>query len=344
MTAGRLLLERRHALISKLAKWSLIAATALWLFMIVFSGTPGMADDTRLYLLDSNMRFVASAYGAMPEDLAYLWGGPASATGVIFLAGALSILGGAMIIRARFVHGTWSLGGFILLGCAAFAWSQLLGPIQVLYPAVIRQEASETLIDKLEFRQPKLVAQLRSGETPATSRVALIDVRVGNEERAADAMLEDRRAIDGLRFFLAQKAMDDGEKAVVRRLLPLDLPAHANDLGARNAFAARMLELQNFAGKQAVPDNAQETMVSRARTWQTLTSLAVSLRPLMNLLLFLGLFGVTLRWWIGRRLRRIDLRQSKLASTPGASQRKPMSLRQNGAPARNPFPGRGRPL
>ena len=322
MTDGIAQLARRRDRVIGIAKAALIAATCLWLVaMALYDDSvdrPGVARD---YLLPSRSGVLLALFDIEPLSVRRVWGGPWTLYGMQCLAGSLGVVGLIALFRARMNRGRFSWPGLLLVIAALIVSAQSAASGSGgIYPATIDRDALGRLLSLVERREPGLLSRLRSGERlvlPATGGAA-IGVRLGPDGHVVPALppgrslLRDRADAESLRFVLAEQALADGDRATLRRLLPIALAMPPTDQPARDDFARRLDAMGAVAGVAAAPPGDLPRLRAGAADWRTMTELTRVLRPLMQGLLLIGLVGTLIGFHLRRRVASIERRQAAL--------------------------------
>src|SRR4051812_19465409 len=191
-------------------------------------------------------RFFSAPAGRTPPPF------PCGGAGSLIVLG-LFLLGRGWLNRARF---SWRGALLILLGLPVWiGTAEIVVPMG--WPAMVRVAPFDLMVARIDRRRPGLITALRDGQRPdlparsTWGPLHTVEQDGGLVLRGnyADDPVADRVAAEGLRFALAQRAWLAGDRATVRRLLPLGLSLTEQDQNAVNDFGARIVALERFADR-----------------------------------------------------------------------------------------------
>ena len=319
-------LKARRDRFLAIGKWVLLLCAVLWLASIAFYDTaadPGV--DRPKILLPSRLTYTLLVANIEHLDLRRIWGGPATGFGLASFACSLLVLGLAALARARLNRRPLSRTG------AALALSSV--PLFILtwqatalnvYPLFVDQASFRELTRAIEARQPRMVATLRAGIMPdlpadigGGRRLRVLrgeGTRVGALD--GDLSIRDRVDAETLRFALAQQAWIEGDRAALRRLLPIALAMPPTDRTARNDFAQRLAAMGRAAGVAPVPAVQAQWVAEGEAAW-TLTLRFIRInRILIRITMLAGMLSLLIGLVLRRRVGQIERHRAEVGAPP----------------------------
>jgi hypothetical protein len=330
---------RRDAFIGA-AKALLLICVIAWLCGICFYDTAAdPALDRPKILLPTRLTHALLLADIAPLEIRRIWGGPATLFGLQGFATCLLGLGLFALAWARLSHRPFSRKGAALALASLPLWMlsfQESG--RIAYPTLVRAEQFGWLTRLVETRQPGAVARLRAG-----GRLGLPDDEGGKlrlrtrtdpggtlslTSASDEPPIRDRIDAEALRFALAQEAMFVGDRATLRRLLPIRLAMPPADQPARNDIAQRLAALGRAAGAPPVPPDQAAWVAAGEASWDRALALIRANRTLIQLTLVLGLVALLIGLVLGRHVRTIE----RLAAAAGPAPARSFGRRRRAAP------------
>jgi hypothetical protein len=309
-------LARRRDRFFAAAKYSLLLCAIAWLASMAFYDTAAdPAIDYPKILLPAQLDYAMMLGGIKDIGIRRIGSGPATLFGVQSFASALLVLGLIALFRARVGRRPWSRTGLVLVLLSVPLWIFAFGGGSPIFtPRFVRPDGFERLVRFVEARQPGSVATLRAG-----GRLDLPERAAGGKTlyfadassppvpaRPGSPPLADQGDAEAFRFALAQQAMFAGDKAGLRRLLPIRMETQAADAPARDDVAQRLGRIGRAAGMAPVPPGDAAWVAEGERRWRLAMRLIRANRFLIQASLAAGLIALVFGLVLKRRLRRIE--------------------------------------
>ncbi|HYJ51705.1 MAG TPA: hypothetical protein VEW04_00885 [Allosphingosinicella sp.] len=303
----------------------------LWLGSMCFYDTaadPGV--DRAKILLPTRITYAMLLADIPSLPIQRIWGGPTTLFGLGSFATSLTVVGTFALALARLSGRPFSKAGAALtLASLPFWFLTFEASGAVVHPTFLHPEPFGRLADFIETRQPGLLAQLRAGSRPSLPRDLGGRIRLharpgegrlvtlaGGDGR--ERPIRDQADAEALRFALAQQAMFAGDRATLRRLLPIDLPMPVSDRTARHDIASRLAALGRSAGVAPVPPEQAAWVSAGEASWRTSIRLVRINRIAIRTLLVFGLVTLLIGQVLKRRV--VTIERHSVAAQVGADE------------------------